>query len=48
VRNLSSNLLFVPKLTQTSKILEFWPDWFYVWDLKIGNSIVVDVLLDLT
>jgi hypothetical protein len=46
VPNLSANLLFVSQLTQTGKIVEFWPDRFYVCDLKKGKSIVVDGILD--
>jgi hypothetical protein len=46
VPNLSANLLFVSQLTQTGKIVEFWPDRFYVRDLKKGKLIVVDGILD--
>jgi hypothetical protein len=46
VPNLSANMLFVSQLTQTGKIVEFWPDRFYVHDLKKGKSIVVGGFLD--
>jgi hypothetical protein len=47
VPNLSSNLLYVAKLTQTRKIAKLFPDWFYVHDLKKGQSIVTEGFLDL-
>jgi hypothetical protein len=46
VPNISANLLFVAQLTQTGKIVEFWPDRFYVHDLKKGKSIVIGGILD--
>jgi hypothetical protein len=48
VSNLSTNLFFIAQLTQTSKIVEFYPYRLYVHDLKKGRSIIVDGLLDPT
>jgi hypothetical protein len=48
VPNLSANMFSISQLTQTGKIVEFWPDRFYVWDLKKGKSIVIDGVLDPT
>jgi hypothetical protein len=48
VPNVNANtLLCVAQLTQTGKIVEFWPDQFYIHDLKKGNSIVVGGILNL-
>jgi hypothetical protein len=46
--NLSDNLFYVAQLTQTCKVVEFWPNQFYVCDLKKGKSIIVEGLLDRT
>jgi hypothetical protein len=46
VPNLSENLLLVSQLTQTSNIVEFWPDRFFVKDLKNDRSIVTEGFLD--
>jgi hypothetical protein len=32
--NLNSNMLYVSQLTQIGNIAKFWPDRFYVHDLK--------------
>jgi hypothetical protein len=45
VPNIISNLFFVDQLTQTSNIVEFLLDLFYVFYLK-GNSIVTGELLN--
>jgi hypothetical protein len=43
----STNMLFAAQFTQTSKIVQFWLGQFYVRDLKKGNLIVSNGLLDL-
>ena len=40
VPSLSANILSISQLTQTSKIVEFQPDHFFVKDLKDDRSII--------
>jgi hypothetical protein len=44
--SLSADLFSIAQLTQTCNIVEFWPDRFYVRDLKKGNLIVIEGILD--
>jgi hypothetical protein len=46
VPNLSANLLSITQLIQIGKIVEIWPDWFYVHDFKKGKLIVAGGILD--
>jgi hypothetical protein len=46
VPNISANSLYVSQLTQIGNIVDFFPDRFYVGDLKKSKSIVTDELLD--
>jgi hypothetical protein len=46
VPNISFNMLYVSQLTKTSKIVEFWPYWFFVKDLKKGQFIFSKGFLD--
>jgi hypothetical protein len=48
VTNLNENVFSIAQLTQIDKIVNLFPDWFYVRDLKKGKLIVGDGLLDLT
>jgi hypothetical protein len=41
VPNLSANLLYVAQLTHTCKIVLFWPDQFFVEDLKKVQSFFI-------
>ena len=47
VPSLNVNLLLVSKLTQTSKIVEFYPNPFFVKDINNENSIVAKGSLNL-
>ena len=46
VPNLSANLFSIDQLTQTSNIVKFWSDWFFIHDLKKGQSIIIGGFLD--
>jgi len=48
VPNLIANLLSIDQLTQKDNIVEFWPNRFYVHDLKKGNFIFTTGILNLT
>jgi hypothetical protein len=47
VSSLSPNLLYFSQLNQIDKIVEFWPDWLYVWDLNKGKSVVIEKVCNL-
>jgi hypothetical protein len=36
VPNISFNMLYVSQLTKRSQIMEFWPYWFFVKNLKVN------------
>jgi len=48
VPNISVNMLSISKLTNTCKIVDFFPYRLYVRDLKKGKSIVSSGILDPT
>lgn len=45
VPSLSANLLSISQLAQTSKIVEFWPNCFFIKDIKKDRSIIVEGVL---